>query len=205
MDISRGSRTRDIVGRGIYQDKKSKRAVLGSRTTFWEVSWGAVDLEVDPESGEITIHKYVSIGDVGKAIHPAECVGQDEGAVMFGIGHSLREEMIYQDGLPLNPNLLNYRVPRFRDVPLEFKTILLENENGPGPYGSKGIGEGGILPVASAVAGALYNAVGVRMLELPLTPEKIWRAMREKRSGSKDKVSGARCVRGAESATPMRS
>jgi CO/xanthine dehydrogenase Mo-binding subunit len=97
---------------------------------------------------------------------------------MFAIGHTLLEEMIYKDGQLMNPNLIDYRVPNFRDLPKEFETILMENRNGPGPYGSKGMGEGGLLPVASAVGNAVYNAVGVRIYDLPLTPEKVWRAMK---------------------------
>ncbi len=173
-----GAKAGEIVGRGSYQDIKSQRAVLGSPTTFWEVSWGGAEIEVDPDSGEVKILKYVSIADVGKAIHPIQCVGQDEGSVMFAIGHTLLEEMIYKDGQLLNPNLIDYRVPSFRDVPKAFETILLENRNGPGPFGSKGMGEGGLLPVASAVGNAVTNAVGVRIYDLPLTPEKVWRAMK---------------------------
>ena len=177
-----GAKGGEIVGRGAYQDKKSKRAVLGSPTTFWETSWGAAQVEVDPDTGDVKLLKYVSIADVGKAIHPVQCRGQDEGAVMFAIGHTLLEEMIYKDGQLLNPNLIDYRVPNFHDLPEEFETILLENRNGPGPYGSKGMGEGGLLPVASAIGNAAYNAVGVRLYDLPLTPEKVWRAMKEKRT-----------------------
>ena len=81
----------------------------------------------------------------------------------------LFEELVYANGQPVNPNIIDYRMPRFSDLPSDFETILLEDQNGPGPYGAKGIGEGGILPVASAVAEALYNAAGVRILELPLT------------------------------------
>jgi CO/xanthine dehydrogenase Mo-binding subunit len=172
-----GAKAGEIIGRGSYQDKKSTRAVLGSPTTFWEISWGGVEVEVDTDTGKITIPKYVSIADVGRAIHPAQCMGQDEGAVMFAIGHTLLEEMIYRDGQLVNPNLIDYRVPNFHDLPEEFETILMENQNGPGPYGSKGTGEGGLLPVASAIANALYNAVGVRIYDLPLTPEKVWRAI----------------------------
>ncbi len=168
----------EMVGRGTYKDKKSKRAVLGSPTTFWEVSWGAAEVEVDPETGEIKVHKYVSIADVGRAIHPSQCIGQDEGAVMFAIGHTLLEEMIYRDGQLLNPNLIDYRLPNFCNLPERFDTLLIENGNGPGPYGSKGMGEGGLLPVASAIANAVYNAVGVRLHDLPLTPERIWRAVK---------------------------
>src|ERR1044071_7806185 len=176
MNISRGAKGSDIVGRGMYQDKKSKRALLGSPTTFWEISWGAVEIKVDPETWKIEILKYVSVSDIGKAIHPRECIAQDEGGVVFGIGHTLTEELLYERGQLLNPNLIDYRVPRFSDLPLTLESILLEDQNGPGPYGAKGIGEAGILPVASAVAEALFQAAGVRILDLPLTPEKIWRA-----------------------------
>lgn len=175
-----GARGGDLVGRGAYQDKKSPRAVLGSPTTFWETSWGGAHVEVDPDTGEVRVLKYVSIADVGRAIHPGQCQGQDEGAVMFAIGHTLLEEMIYQDGQLLNPNLIDYRLPNFRDLPEKFETILFEKLNGPGPFGSKGMGEGGLLPVASAVGNAVYNAVGVRIYDLPLTPEKVWRALRHK-------------------------
>lgn len=170
-----GANAGELVGRGAYQDKKSKRAVLGSATTFWEISWGGAEVDVDPETGEIKILKYCSIADVGKAIHPVLCEGQDEGGVMFAIGHSLLEEMIYKDGQLLNPNLVDYRVPYFRDMPHLFETILLENGNGPGPFGSKGTGEGGLLPVAPAIGNAVYRAIGVRLYDLPLTPEKVWR------------------------------
>lgn len=174
-----GAKAGEITGRGSYQDKKSSKAVLGSPTTFWETSWGGVEVAVDPDCGEIKILKYVSVADVGKAIHPVQCEGQDEGAVMFGIGHTIMEEMIYSDGQLLNPNLIDYRVPRFGSLPEKLETILLENDNGPGPYGSKGMGEGGLLPVAPAVANAVYDAVGVRIRDLPLTPEKVWRALRK--------------------------
>jgi CO/xanthine dehydrogenase Mo-binding subunit len=186
MTRSFGARAGEIIGRGSYQDKKSKRSVLGSPTTFWEISWGGVEVEVDPDTGEIKILKYVSIADVGKAIHRIQCIGQDEGAVMFALGHTLLEEMVYKDGQLVNPNLIDYRVPNFRDLPKEFESILIENHNGPGPYGSKGTGEGGLLPVASAVGNAVSNAVGIRIYDLPLTPEKVWRAVRDRRSRMED-------------------
>ena len=175
-----GSKAGEITGKGLYTDKRSTKAVLGSTTTFWEVGWGGVEVAVDTDTGVIRLLNYVSACDAGKAINPEQCIGQDEGALMFGIGHTLMEEMIYEDGQLLNGNLVDYRVPSFRDLPDKVETILIENGNGPGPYGSKGIGEGGVLPVASAVANALSRAVGVRILELPLTPPKVWRALQEK-------------------------
>jgi CO/xanthine dehydrogenase Mo-binding subunit len=175
-----GSKAGEIIGKGLYKDKRNAKAVLGSTTTFWEVGWGGVEVEVDPDTGVIHLLKYVSACDTGKAINPEQCIGQDEGAVMFGIGHTLMEEMVYEDGQLLNGNLVDYTVPRFNDVPDDLDTILIENGNGPGPFGSKGIGEGGLLPVASAIANAVSRAVGVRIQELPLTPPKIWRAMQAK-------------------------
>ena len=179
-----GSKAGEIIAKGLYKDKRSKKAVLGSTATFWEVGWGGVELEVDRETGVIRLLNYVSVCDTGKAINPDQCIGQDEGAVMFGIGHSLMEEMIYEEGQLLNGNLVDYRVPTFRDVPEVFQTILLENGNGPGPFGSKGIGEGGLLPVASAIANAVSRAVSVRIQDLPLTPPKVWRALQQKSNGT---------------------
>jgi len=170
----------ELIGRGAYQDIKSKKAALGSPTTFWEISWGAAEVEVDRDTGEIKLLKYVSLADVGQAIHPVLCEGQDEGGVMNAIGHSLLEEMVYKDGQLLNPNLVDYRVPSFLHLPKRFETILVESHNGPGPFGAKGTGEGGLLPVAAAIGNALYRATGLRLYDLPMTPEKVWRALRQK-------------------------
>ena len=148
------SRSGEMIGRGAYQSIKSPKAALGSPTNFWEISWGGAEVEVDRDTGEIKLLKYVSLADVGKAIHPVLCEGQDEGGVMNAIGHSLLEEMVYKDGQLLNPNLVDYRVPSFHHLPKDFETILVESQNGPGPFGAKGTGEGGLLPVAAAIANA---------------------------------------------------
>ena len=173
------SKAGEMIGRGAYQDIKTKQAALGSPTTFWEIGWGAAEVEVDPDSGEIKLVKYVSLADVGKAIHPILCEGQDEGGVMNAIGHSLLEEMIYKDGQLINPGLVDYRVPGFLHLPREYKSILVESHNGPGPFGSKGTGEGGLLPVAPAIGNAVYRATGKRLYDLPLTPERVWRELRK--------------------------
>jgi len=171
------SKAGELIGRGAYQDVKSNKAVLGSPTTFWEISWGGAEVEVDRDSGEIKLIRYVSLADVGQAINPVLCEGQDEGGVMNAIGHTLLEEMVYKDGQLLNPNLVDYRVPTFATLPMEFESVLVENHNGPGPFGSKGTGEGGLLPVAPAIGNALYQATGLRLYDLPLTPEKVWRGL----------------------------
>ena len=176
------SRSGEMIGHGAYQDIKSSKAALGSPTTFWEISWGAAEVEVDRDTGAIKLLKYVSLADVGQAINPLLCEGQDEGGVMNAIGHSLLEEMVYKDGQLLNPNLVDYRVPSFDHLPKDFETILVESHNGPGPFGSKGTGEGGLLPVAAAIGNAVYHASGLRLYELPMTPEKVWRGLNDKKS-----------------------
>ena len=110
-------------------------------------------------------------------IHPMQCRGQDEGAAVFGIGQALFEDLIYENGQLLNPNLVDYRLPRFRDVPLNFETIILEEGGGSGPYGAKGMGEGGILAVAPAICNAVFDATGVRIQEVPIKGEKLLNAM----------------------------
>ncbi len=144
---------------------------------FWEVGMGAAEVSVDSETGEVRVIRYVSVADVGRAVNPAQCHAQEEGTVVMGLGHTLFESIIYADGQIQNPNLIDYRVPRMDDVPDELESILIENADGPGPYGARGIGEAAILAVAPAVAGSLARATGVRIKDLPLTPERVWRTL----------------------------
>jgi CO/xanthine dehydrogenase Mo-binding subunit len=164
--IGRGDTTPEITGRQL--------------PVFWEVGMGMVELAIDEETGRLELKRLISLADVGKAIHPEGCIGQEEGAAMMGIGHTLFEQMVYDDtGELLNPNLIDYRVPTFDDVPPDFHTVLVENEDGPGPFGVRGMGEGGLLSVAPSIANALQRATGVRVKDLPLTPERVWRALKD--------------------------
>ena len=150
---------------------------------FWEVGMGMVELAIDEDTGEVRVKRLISMADVGKAIHPEGCIGQEEGAAMMGIGHTLFEQMVYDaSGQLLNPNLVDYRVPTFSDVPEEFHTVLVENGDGPGPYGVRGMGEGGLLSIAPSVTNAFARATGVRIKDLPLTPERVWRALRDSKT-----------------------
>ncbi|MGH7770769.1 MAG: xanthine dehydrogenase family protein molybdopterin-binding subunit [Candidatus Binatia bacterium] len=164
----------EIVGRGYAH---SGMAPSPANPLFWEIGIGGVEAEIDRETGEIRIKKYVTAADVGKALHPIQCEGQDEGAAMMGVGHTLYESIVYEDGQIMNPSLIDYKVPSFKDLPEHFESILIEHGNGPGPYGAKGMGEGGINPVAPAVANAIAWSTGARIKELPLTPERVWRAL----------------------------
>lgn len=146
---------------------------------FWEVGMGTAEVAIDRETGEVKLKKFISVADVGKAIHPEHCVAQEEGAAMQGIGHTFFEQLIYDNGQLVNPNLVDYRIPTFNDVPEEFHTELVENGDGPGPFGVRGMAEGGILSVAPSVCNAIDRATGVRIKDLPLTPERVWRALRD--------------------------
>ena len=179
-----GMRGGELIGRGIVAPGKSA-APLGGSTPFWEMAVGAAEISVDEETGAITVEEYVSVADVGRCINPQQCEGQDEGAVMQGLGHTLLEEMVYERGQLLNGNLVDYRVPRAEDLPGRLRCQFVENADGAGPFGAKGAGEGSLVPVSPAVSNALARLTGVRLRELPLTPERVWRALRS-RSGVSD-------------------
>jgi CO/xanthine dehydrogenase Mo-binding subunit len=152
---------------------------LGSSTPFYEVAHGAAEVDVDAETGEVRVLRYTSVADVGFAINPTTCEGQDEGAAVMGLGHTLYEELEFDaEGQLLNGALYEYRVPRASDLPSGgLHTILLENGDGPGPFGAKGAGEGGIIAIAPAIANAVAAATGLRLRDLPMTPERVWRAL----------------------------
>jgi CO/xanthine dehydrogenase Mo-binding subunit/aerobic-type carbon monoxide dehydrogenase small subunit (CoxS/CutS family) len=169
----------EVIGRGVVAPGRSA-APLGGSTPFWEMAVGAAEVSVDPETGAVRVERYVSIADVGRAINPLLLEGQDEGGVVQGLGHTLFEEMRYTDGHLVNGTLLLYRVPRADDVP-ELACRFVENADGAGPFGAKGAGEGSLIPVSPAVANALARLTGVRLRELPLTPERVWRALRARR------------------------
>ena len=169
----------ELIGRG----ETGPEITDNQLPVFWEVGMGMVELDVDEETGQVRIKRLISVADVGKAIHPEGCIGQEEGAAMMGIGHTFFEQMLYDaNGELLNPNLVDYRVPTFDDVPEEFHTVLVENHDGPGPYGVRGMGEGGLLSVAPSVTNALARATGVRLRDLPLTPERVWRALKRQKA-----------------------
>jgi len=170
----------EIWGRGYFKVARDKNVPLGYLSPFWEIGFGAAEVEVDSETGEVKILRYVSLTDAGKMINPLQCEAQDEGAAVFGLGQALFEDLAYQDGQLLNGTLIDYRLPTFADVPPSFTTFILEGRGGPGPYGAKGMGEGGILPVAPAIANAVFAATGKRLRAVPLSPVSVWQAMTEK-------------------------
>ena len=149
---------------------------------FWEVAAGYAAVLVDQDTGVIEIDGYAAVADVGLAVNPLMLEGQEEGAFAQGVGHTLYEALDWEAGYLTTDSLLDYRVPRIGDVPRHWIGRFIESRDGPGPFGLKGGGEGTIVPVAAAVANALFDAVGVRIRELPLSPERVWRALQQQDS-----------------------
>ena len=181
LDHHFGMRGGELIGRGVVAPGRTK-SPLGGSTPFWEVAMGGAEISVDEETGAISVEAYASVSDVGRCINPQQCEAQDEGAVVQGLGHTLLEEMVYEGGTLMNANLVSYRVPRAEDVPARLESLFVENGDGAGPFGAKGVGEGSLVPVSPAIANALARLTGVRLHELPLTPERVWRALRARPS-----------------------
>lgn len=142
-----------------------------------------VEVEVDTETGQVRVKQVVAVHEVGKAINPIGVEGQIEGGLQQGIGHSLTEDLVVDKstGRTLNANFVDYKMPLAMDMP-RIKTIILEEApDSDGPFGAKGVGEDPIIAIGPAIANAVYDAIGVRMRELPITPEKVLKALREKR------------------------
>jgi CO/xanthine dehydrogenase Mo-binding subunit len=152
---------------------------------FWEVCVAAAEVEVDPATGVVAVRRTATVADVGRAINPQLVERQDEGAALQGIGNALFEEMRFEEGRVVNDTLLGYRVPRVSDLPTQMTSIIVENEDGPGPYGAKGCGEGAFAAVPAAIVCALADA-GVPMNELPLSPERVWRRIQELSGSTKE-------------------
>jgi CO/xanthine dehydrogenase Mo-binding subunit len=136
-----------------------------------------VDVEVDPETGHVKVLRYTAVQDVGRAIHPSYVEGQIQGGSVQGIGWALNEEYIYdKNGRLDNGTFLDYRVPVASDLP-KIDTVLVEVPNPRHPFGAKGVGEVPIVPPMAAIANAIFDAVGVRMTSLPMSPPKILAAL----------------------------
>ncbi|MXV88384.1 MAG: xanthine dehydrogenase family protein molybdopterin-binding subunit [Acidimicrobiales bacterium] len=167
----------EFTGEGFFKAPTDHRAPLESPCVSWEYGWGAAEVSVDAETGAITVHRLVVSGDAGAVLHEGACRGQDEGASIMGLGGALFETMRFDGPVLTNGRLVDYRVPRASDLPAEFVSITQEQGHGPGPFGSKGLGEGAMLPIASAIANAVADATGARVTSMPLTPETVLAAL----------------------------
>jgi CO/xanthine dehydrogenase Mo-binding subunit len=171
----------EVIGVGQARKEAAADHPLGGSAAFFEFNATAVELSVDEETGDITIHRHVTVSDVGKAINRLQVKMQDEGATIMGLGHTLMEHYIWDDaGRIRNLGAIDYRIPTSMDLPQEMVSDMIENGDGPGPYGAKGMSEGALLPVAAAVAAAVRDATGVVIRDLPLSPERVWQALQKR-------------------------
>jgi CO/xanthine dehydrogenase Mo-binding subunit len=163
-----------LVGDG--QVKTLTKDEFGEKSTsaFWFLAAGAAEVEVDTDTGKFKLLKYATAVDVGKALNPLGCRQQLAGAAITGIGQAMFEEIAYDGGQLINPNLVDYVLPSLGDMPPIIDPICVETLDRNGPFGAKGIGESALIPVAPAIANAIYDAVGVRIKDLPIKAEKIY-------------------------------
>lgn len=176
--IALGSLRGEFIGQGTKRMRGKKAHPLGGDAAFYELNATAIEVEVDMETGELLLTKHVTVSDVGTELNTLQVRSQDEGAALMGLGHSQMEQLFFDEhGVIRNLGALDYRIPTFKDVPVAFTTAAIENHDGPGPYGSKGISEGALLCTAGALGAAVADAIGVVIRDLPLTPERVWKAI----------------------------
>jgi CO/xanthine dehydrogenase Mo-binding subunit len=172
----------ELIGNGMVRKEAEPDLPLGGAAAFYELNCTAIEAAVDEGTGEVLLFKHATVSDVGKALNPLQVRMQDEGAAIMGLGHTLMEHYIYDEvGRIRNLGAIDYRIPTSKDLPLEILSDIVENEDGPGPYGAKGMSEGALLCVAPAVAAAVHQATGVVIRDLPLTPQRVWQALEERR------------------------
>ncbi len=170
----------EVIGRGFFDSKVSLAEAKehGSSQPF---TTHAALVEVDTDTGNIKVLRYVAVHDVGFVVHPKAVDGQIEGAAAMSLGQALCEEVVVNDqGKTLNATFVDYLMPTINMLP-RIETVIVEGYPGAGPYGTKGAGEIGSVPPLAAIANAVYNATGVRIRKLPLSPENVLRALRESR------------------------
>ncbi|HET9000167.1 MAG TPA: xanthine dehydrogenase family protein molybdopterin-binding subunit [bacterium] len=159
-------------GRGVPLNEQAQ----GDSYQTFDYATQVAEVEVDMETGEVHVQRLVNAQDVGKAVNPLIVEGQLEGGMVMGLGFALMEEVICRDGHVANPYAFDYRTPRAGDVP-DIETVILEHGDPTGPYGAKGVGEICMNPTAAAIANAIADATGIRVTSLPITPEKVARAL----------------------------
>ncbi|WP_432662810.1 molybdopterin cofactor-binding domain-containing protein [Wukongibacter baidiensis] len=155
-------------------------AETGQGAPYWPYTFNCygVEVEVDTETGKVDIIRAVCAQDVGRAINPSMVEGQIDGGFAMGAGYALFEDIVLNDGRIKNNKFSKYIIPTSLDIP-EIEKIIIEDPESTGPFGAKGIGEPVMIPVAPAILNAIYNAVGVRITELPALPEKILNGIKQ--------------------------
>jgi CO/xanthine dehydrogenase Mo-binding subunit len=146
-------------------------------TPFWMAGATGVELEVDTETGHVRIIRMINVADVGRSINPRIVEAQLSGAAIMQLGFTTTEKMQFEVGQVTNASLADYKIPGFLDLPASMTNAVVDSNQNNGPFGAKGVGESGTFGVSPAIANAVEDAIGVRITELPITPEKVYRAM----------------------------
>lgn len=179
-----------IVGRGSWMAQATEPTVLlkedGNFSPSYSFMTQAAEVQVDLQTGRVKVLKMVAAHDCGRAINPLLVEGQLEGSVVGGMGQALYEEVIVEEGQVMNPSFLDYGFPTTLEMP-EIEAIEVETNDPLGPFGAKESGEGTQLAPAPAIVNAIYDALGIEFTELPVTPEKVLKALSEKKGGKKGK------------------
>jgi CO/xanthine dehydrogenase Mo-binding subunit len=170
-----------IMGEYFYDpdNENLDKEYKGNLSKTYAYGAHGVEVEVDKETGKVKILKYIAAHDVGRAINPMLLEGQIYGAAAMGTGYALTERLILEKGEVMNPNFRDYKILTAKDV-IPMEPVIVETMDADGPYGAKGIGEPGLVPTAPAIANAIYDAIGVRIKDLPITPERVLKAVKEK-------------------------
>ena len=172
-----------VIGEGWYDPPTKlvdKDTYKGNISAAYGFGSQMAEVEVDTETGQVRVLRLACANDVGRAINPMAVEGQIEGGAQMGLGYALTEEVLVKDGRVLNPDFLDYRLFTSADMPA-IETIIVETDDPGGPFGAKGVGEMGGTPTAAAIANAIYDAAGVRLTQLPMTPERVLAALDKKR------------------------
>jgi CO/xanthine dehydrogenase Mo-binding subunit len=178
-----GMQAGNIVGTGIYKPDyipPDANGLTTNATPFWMVAGSGVEIEVDTETGRVRITRLINVADVGKPINPKIVETQLSGASLMQLGFSMFEKMHIDGGQVTNASLADYKIPGIHDVPPVMENEAVDTYQSSGPFGAKGVGELATFGLSPAIANAIDDAVGVRLTELPLTAEAVFRALRAK-------------------------
>jgi CO/xanthine dehydrogenase Mo-binding subunit len=177
-----GMQAGTIVGSGSYLPSYAPpdhaTGQTPNATPFWMIGGSAAELEVDTETGLVRVLRLINVAGAGTPVNPRIIETQLTGAAIQHLGMTLFENMEFTDGQLRNPNLAEYKIPGIRDLPEQLTGEIVDAVQQSGPYGAKGVGETGTFAVAPAIANAVVDAVGVRLMELPITPEAVYRGLR---------------------------
>ena len=179
----RGSAGQMVVAEAFYEPPSELpdwEKGVGNMSATYTYGVQAVEVEVDEETGEVAILRAVSVHDVGKVLNRQTLMGQVIGGFAQGVGFALYEQVLTERGRILNPSFTDYKIPTIAEMDFPLEVAFIETDDDAGPFGAKGVGEPGLVPTAPAIANAIYDAIGVRMRHLPMTPERVLAAIDER-------------------------